>query len=302
VLPLYGEDVGGTLFDAAAPGRTRELMVENEGHRGFRRGDWEVVTCHELRTPFSEDRWELFDMASDPSQVRDLAAEQPQRLAEMVAAWEDAAWDNQVFPLYEGNRLKYYLKPPGLEVFSRPVRLSPRTPTLERWRAAQLITGRSFRIVVDWAYRPGDQGILVAHGGQEAGYVLYVEDGALHFVQNQHGTPVPLPAVPLGEASAEVVVDVTAPGGGAWDVELLVDGESRARAGGFVQFSGFLPFEGIDVGLDRRSPVSWDLFQRHGSFPFTGALTDVTYRPGEVAPDAAQRLVDEARRVGIGLE
>ena len=47
---------------------------------------------------------------------------------------------------------------------------------------------------------------------------------------------------------------------------------------------------------------AWELYQRHRSFPFTGRLTAVTYEPGSVAPDAAERLIDEARRVGIGLE
>jgi arylsulfatase len=43
------------------------------------------------------------------------------------------------------------------------------------------------------------------------------------------------------------------------------------------------PLQGIDIGLDRRSPVSWPLYERHGSFPYTGKLTSVTYLPGEPA-------------------
>lgn len=300
--PLTGASLRRTIEDPDSPTTHPEQYYECIGNRAFYRDGWEVVTFHQALTPFSEDRWQLFHTAQDPTQIHDLADQHPDRVKELASAWEDAAWDNQVFPLYEGNRLKYYLKPPGLDVFTRPVRLTPGLPTLERWRATQLITGRSFRIVVDWAYRPGDEGIVLAHGGQEAGYVLYVEGGELHFLQNQHGTPKALAPVPLSAESASVVVDVTAPGGGAWEVELLVDGQSTARAGGFVQLSGFLPFEGIDVGLDRRSPVSWNLYTRHGAFPFTGALTAVTYEPGAVAPDAAERLIDEARRVGIGLE
>jgi arylsulfatase A-like enzyme len=300
--PPTGASLRPSIEDPQSPTTHPEQYYECVGNRAFYRDGWEVVTFHQALTPFSEDRWQLFHTAEDPTQITDLADRFPDRVKELTAGWEDAAWDNQVFPLYEGNRLKYLLKPPGLEVFARPVRLTPGLPTVERWRASQLITGRSFRIVVDWSYRSGDEGIVLAHGGQEAGYVLYVDDGELHFQQNQHGTPVALPAVPLGASSQGVVVDVTAPGSGTWEVELLVDGQSGARAGGFVQLSGFLPFEGIDIGLDRRSPVSWDLYSRHGCFPFTGSLTAVTYEPGPVAPDAAQRLIDEARRVGLGLE
>jgi arylsulfatase len=44
------------------------------------------------------------------------------------------------------------------------------------------------------------------------------------------------------------------------------------------------PLEGIDVGIDRRSPVSWPVYERHGPFPYSGQLESVTYTPGEAAP------------------
>jgi hypothetical protein len=43
------------------------------------------------------------------------------------------------------------------------------------------------------------------------------------------------------------------------------------------------PLQGIDIGLDRRSPVSWPVYERHGSFRYTGNLASVTYFPGEPA-------------------
>ena len=39
--------------------------------------------------------------------------------------------------------------------------------------------------------------------------------------------------------------------------------------------------EGLDIGLDRRCPVSWQLYERHRSFRFTGTIEDVTIEPGE---------------------
>ena len=61
---------------------------------------------------------------------------------------------------------------------------------------------------------------------------------------------------------------------------------------------GIAPFEGISVGIDRRSPVSWDLYERFGPFPYTGALAAVTYTPGEPAPDAPVHLVGMLRELG----
>ena len=39
---------------------------------------------------------------------------------------------------------------------------------------------------------------------------------------------------------------------------------------------GQAPFEGIDVGIDRRSPVSWERFDSEGTFAWTGTLHSVT--------------------------
>jgi len=44
---------------------------------------------------------------------------------------------------------------------------------------------------------------------------------------------------------------------------------------------GMTPLSGIDVGIDRGGPVSWELRQRRGPFPYTGTLESVTYRPGQ---------------------
>jgi arylsulfatase len=273
------------------------------GNRSFIRREWEAVTRHLPRTSFATEHWHLFNVADDPTQVDDLADELPDIVKDLIAGWEEAAWANQVFPLDEGTRLKYLLRPPHEADYARPVRIVRGTPTLERSRSAKLIAGRSFRIVVDWVYRRGDEGVLVAHGGQDAGYMLYVENDQLIFLQNKYGPDVrALPAIALPETSSQVVVDVHAPGGGVWNVGLYLDGNLVAKEDGFHQMIGFLPFEGIDVGVDRRSPVCWELYQRHGCYPFTGDLRAVTYEPGELAPDAAARLIEEARTIGLGIE
>ena len=61
---------------------------------------------------------------------------------------------------------------------------------------------------------------------------------------------------------------------------------------------GFAPFQGIDVGIDRRSPVAWAVYERHGAFPYSGRLVAVTYRPGAAAPYDPQHLVEAIRAAG----
>jgi hypothetical protein len=62
------------------------------------------------------------------------------------------------------------------------------------------------------------------------------------------------------------------------------------------------PFEGIDVGVDRRSPVSWPVFERHGSFPYSGVIESVRYAPGELAADAPAAVREFLVQLGIAYE
>ncbi len=299
--PLHGVSLEPVIENPDAPTEHTRQHYECMGNRAMYDDGWEALTVHTALTPFSADQWQLYHTADDPTQTRDLAEQHPDRLAELVAKWEEDAWNNQVFPLDEGSRLKYYYRPPSDERFTEKLRIPRGTPTLERWRSSKLISGRSFRIVPEWNYRRGDEGVLVAHGGQESGYVLYVEDGDLVFTHNNCGDMQRLSA-DLGENCSDVVVDVSAPGGGIWDVALVVDGVPQGKVSGLRQFAGFLPFNGIDVGRDLRSPVDWALARRRGTFPFSGELRAVRYEPGELAPDAASRKLAEARQIGLALE
>ena len=83
---------------------------------------------------------------------------------------------------------------------------------------------------------------------------------------------------------------------------MRVDGEDRAVHAGVPMLFGIALFEGIDVGIDRRSPVSWEIYERFGPFPYTGALHSVTYTPGEPAPDAPVNLMGMLRDLGAAFE
>jgi hypothetical protein len=165
-----------------------------------------------------------------------------------------------------------------------------------------MIHGRSFSFTAQLDYGSGDGGIVLAHGDQGGGYALYIEDGELRFVENCYGEMVELSAgrVPVGAQS--VSVSVANPGRSKWVVEVAIDGEPRARGDDFVGLLGMAPFEGIDVGIDRRSPVSWRLYDRYGAFAYKGALRCVEFVPGELAPDAGERWIDTIREMALRFE
>lgn len=85
-------------------------------------------------------------------------------------------------------------------------------------------------------------------------------------------------------------------------MRLSIDGREVGGADGLVGFLGMAPFEGIDVGLDRKSPVDWSVYEREGTFAWTGELHSVTWVPGELAPDAGARWIDFLREQGRKFE
>jgi len=299
---LAGASFAATLSDEAAESSHREQYFEMNGHRAFYRDGWSAVTCHRRRRPFSDDRWELHNLSDDPTESRDLAAEHPDRLGELRRAWEEAAWANQVFPLDEGNSVNMIMRPPWYGEWAAGVRLRPGTPTLERWRSQQLIFAKSFDVAAEIDWRPGDSGVLVAHGDQGGGYSLYVDDDRLFYAHNAYGDMTVVDCGPLAPGAALVELSVRNAGSLRWDARVSVDGRAAGEAPGLVGLMAMAPFEGIDVGIDRRSPVSWDVYERHGPFGYTGRLTAVDYRPGDLAPDAGVLFLDYLRETGTRYE
>jgi arylsulfatase len=297
-----GASFAGSLHDGTAESTHPEQYYEMIGNRGFYRDGWSAVTLRQPRTPFSAEQWELHHLADDPSESRDLAAAHPEKLAELVEAFDDAAWANQVYPLDEGNFVKMVQKPPSDDDVVAEVRLRPGTPTLERWRSLQLIYARDFVVTVDLDYAAGDEGMLVAHGDQGGGYALYIEDGRLHFAFNAYGDMTEVDGGPVPPGCDRVGLRMEGAGNFRWRAVVTIGDEVVGEVPDLPVLMAMAPFEGIDVGIDRRSPVSWSVYERHGVFRYSGVLHGATYTPGELAPDAGVRFLEYMREAGTKYE
>jgi arylsulfatase len=115
--------------------------------------------------------------------------------------------------------------------------------------------------------------------------VLWTEEGRLHFHYNGFGDATDLPSAALPAGDHVVTLDFEALGKREGRGRLLL-GEAE-----IVTWTRLAPtmviygvFEGLDVGLDRRGPVLWSLYERHGAFPYSGLIHDVTVTPGARAP------------------
>lgn len=62
----------------------RPLFWEYSGHRAMREKNWKLIRP-------KKGEWELYDLAKDRSELHNLAVEMPNKVADMVAAWESWA-------------------------------------------------------------------------------------------------------------------------------------------------------------------------------------------------------------------
>ena len=90
ITPLEGKSLLPIL-----QGRRREprgpIFWEHEGNRAVREGNWKLVS----RYP---DKWELYDLEADRTEMNDVAAKEPDRMARMVNAYETWAKRANVLP------------------------------------------------------------------------------------------------------------------------------------------------------------------------------------------------------------
>jgi len=93
LLPMEGRSLLPDLRGEAVGGHD-VVGWSHEGHNALRVGDWKLV--------FSENEdAELFDFATDRTEAHDLAAERPDKLAEMRAAFDRWAKRTGVIPFGE---------------------------------------------------------------------------------------------------------------------------------------------------------------------------------------------------------
>lgn len=304
--PIQGVSMLAALRSQDAPETHTTQYFEMHGNRGIFHEGWTAVTKH--RTPwtvgqielpsFDEDRWELYDTTSDWTQARDVAAEHPERLAELQALFLREAEKYDVLPL--DDRFLERLIP---ELSGR--RLPPSTMTLDRTArrlaedAVPNLKNTSYRITADLlADSAASDGVLVAQGGRYGGWSLFLRQGVPVFAYNYLGVdtvhvtgPDPVPAGPH-----TVEVRFAYDGGGlgkGGEVSLLVDGTAVAseRLERTVPF-GYSIVESLNVGLDWGTPVS-DRYSRGGGAPYDGELRSVTLAVGD---DAQQPTEDETLR------
>jgi arylsulfatase len=285
--PMDGASFAPVLRDAGASAPRREQYYECWSNRAYYRDGWLARSLQKRGEPIDFDNWTLHHLDTDFSESTDVGARHPERLRELTEAFDRAAWQYFVYPLDNRDRREKFTDAapePGTRP-DGPRTFLPGMQTVHRADVFPLIASRSFRIRVRFDHREDDTGVLWAIGDPTGGMVLYVEDRCLHFHYNGFGDRTSLPGVALAAGERTVTLDYQA----------LAEREGRGRLlvddGEHVGWTRMAPtmvpygvFEGLDVGLDRRGPVLWELYERHGAFAYTGRIHAVTIEPGPSVP------------------
>jgi len=92
---LMGKSWGKVLAGQAESPRTEQdyLAWEIFGNRAVRQGEWKLRWEYK---PLGKGDWELFNVAADPAERNDLAAERPDKVKALVALWDSYVRANNV--------------------------------------------------------------------------------------------------------------------------------------------------------------------------------------------------------------
>jgi arylsulfatase A-like enzyme len=312
--PIEGASFAHTFDAADAATKHPTQYFEMFGHRSLYDDGWRAVCpwpapnfteaaqlgrnlgdpiTPEVLEQLDREGWELYDIAHDPTESRDVAAEHPDRLRELIALWWEEAEKYKVLPLDGSLQARLQTERPQTSKPRQRFVYYPGGSVVPAF-AAPPVFNRPYSIEADVEIANGDAtGVLVAQGGDAGGYAMFVDGGHLRYVYNYVGrdqfeleSPDVLPEgrhalryefEPTGEPDFKNGKGV--PGRG----QLYVDGELVANA----EFPHTTPFlfelEGLSCGYDFGSPAAGGY---EPPFAFNGTIHNVTFDvSGELIAD-----------------
>jgi arylsulfatase len=256
ITPMEGRSLLPAF--AAKPIQREAIFWEHEGNRAVRVDDWKLVAKGE------KGPWELYDLAADRTELHDLAAQQPERVKQLAAAWQ--AWAERAYVLPLNPRPRE-----AAGVFSKETHFTLHAGDALTRQQAPFLPGKALRITAELE-DPTGSGVLVAQGGSSEGYSLYLRDGRPVFALRREKQLIEIAGKePLPAGAVQVVATLKADG----TLLLLAGGKEVATGKAPGPITG-MPIDGLQVGRDAAGAVG----NYPGPFPFTGKLRGVTVELG----------------------
>jgi arylsulfatase A-like enzyme len=305
-MPIHGKSMAPSFDDADAAEHRETQYFEMFVNRGIYHKGWTAVTRHS--TPwvnaelpaYDDDIWELYS-PDDWTQAHDLAAEEPERLAELQRLFLIEATRYDVLPL-DDRRFERF----NPDMAGRPQLVHGHSQVLfggmGRLSENSILPLKNKSHAISASIdvpEGGANGVIVAQGGAFGGLSLYVHEGRPAYCYNTFGVQrfkvYGSKPIPAGEH--QVRMEFTYDGGGlgkGGDVALFLDGDKVGE--GRVEMTVPMLFsadETTDVGTDSGTPVSDDLGLKESEF--TGRINWVQLDIDEAAEDVDHLISPEER-------
>jgi arylsulfatase len=305
-MPLHGVSMAPSFDDAAAPERHETQYFEMFCNRGIYHQGWTAVTRHSTpwvlteTPPLEADVWELY-APDDWTQARDIAKEQPEKLAELQRLFMLEAAKYNVFPLDDRRAERF-----NADLAGRPQLARGDTQLL--FGGMRRLTENSVVAIKNKSHsvtaqivvpEAGGQGVIISQGGAFGGFSVYMKDGKPAYCYNLFGLQrfkvSDEEAVPAGEHQIRVEFEYDGGGlGKGGNASLYVDGSkvSEGRIDATVPML-FSADETTDLGSDSATPVTDDLAL--DELEFNGRIEWVEISVGDDAADADHLISPEER-------
>jgi arylsulfatase A-like enzyme len=311
--PIEGVSMRYAFDDVGAVERHTTQYFEMFCNRGIYHQGWTAVTRHSIpwlmvgheKPGLDDDVWELYDTSTDWTQNRNLAAEQPEKLAELQRLFLIEAAKYNVLPL-DDRGIERALP----DIAGRPTLVQGDRQLLfggmGRLSESSVVNmkNKSHAVTAEIvAPAEGVEGVIVAQGGSIGGWSLYAKDGKPRYCYNLLGLQRFYVdsdrSIPEGTHQVRMEFDYAGPGlGKGGTVTLYLDGVEIGQ--GEVAATAPMIFSAddtCDVGVENGALVADD-------YPvpnrFTGEVNWVEIDVGKAGEDADHR-VDAEERVRVAM-
>ena len=296
--PMDGTSFAYTFDAPDAPEQHTVQYFEMYGSRAiYSEGWWACTKLDKLPWDFSpptlarfgpgsgwdprQDVWELYYLPDDFSQAHNIAAENPDRVAELVDLFLAEAERNRVLPLLGGFAAFFGILPPlptrTRFTFAGDVQ-NVQTTMIPR------IIGRSYAIEADvHVPEEGAEGVLVAFADFIGGFALWVdENGLLNHTYQYLGvdtyrqtSTVP---IPTGDVTLSMRFDADHATPGTGGHVTLWAGDEQIGEGEIPRTIAliFSTYAGMDMGRDNGGVVDLD-YEDRAPYAFTGTVRNVVF-------------------------
>ena len=247
---------------------------------GYHFGD--MLTAKQLMER-DQNGWELYRVTDDLTESHNLASKYPERLQQLIHLWYIEAGKYNVLPLDGPNVERFATPRPQISPDRKRYIYYPSTQAVPENAAVKTLNRSYIIVAIIEQKKQGSEGVLLAHGGNTGGYVLFVKDNKLHYVYNYVGSKtfhlVSKKRIPLGKSILSY--EFTAKGKPDFNHGKGVAGTGKLYINDALVAQMAIPYtipvtmslsDGLTCGYDKGSTVSKEY---KAPFAFTGIIEKV---------------------------